>query len=298
MSEIVDIAADGVADGLHVVSEEALALEKTTRSFDRMSLAYLGLGLAAGAAAGAFVGFKVAYKKAELKYQEIAQEEIEGAREHYRAKERALDNVQGKPELEDIIRDRGYSTDTQPPMAVTPPEAVVEAAAEIAETGSSDPRPPVPVEPREQNVFQQKPPNPEELGEPEPQVVDEWDIEAERARRSSRRAYVIHRTEVAEEEDYDTMTYTYYEEDDVLCNEEDEVIPKDERDDMIGEANLNKFGHGSDDPSIVYIRNDKREIQFEVIRSPNSYAEEVHGFTPTDELRHQNRRERRSRHDE
>jgi len=46
----------------------------------------------------------------------------------------------------------------------------------------------------------------------------------------------------------------------------------------VGERNLNLFGHGSNDASVVYVRNDKLELIFEVVRSPNSFAEEVHGF--------------------
>jgi len=75
-TEIAEIAADGVADGMHIVSEEALAAERAVRGMNRTGLAYLGLGLVAGAAAGALVAFRIAYKQAETKYSEIAAEEI------------------------------------------------------------------------------------------------------------------------------------------------------------------------------------------------------------------------------
>jgi hypothetical protein len=45
---------------------------------------------------------------------------------------------------------------------------------------------------------------------------------------------------------------------------------------------LDRFGHGSNDPSIVYIRNDTLEIIYEVVKSPHYYAEEVHGFKHED----------------
>jgi hypothetical protein len=84
-------------------------------------------------------------------------------------------------------------------------------------------------------------------------------------------------------EGYDHVTLTYYEVDDVLCNERDEIVDPDrDRENLVGERNLNLFGHGSNDASIVYIRNDKLEIVFEVVKSPNSFAEEVHGFRHED----------------
>lgn len=247
-------------------------------------------GLVVGAALGGMVGYFLTRHRLESKYNQITEDEIAEMRQHYRDKELALENVQAKPELEEIIREKGYSN--QPPMAVTPPDAVVEAAEAAGETERSDPRPPVPVV-REENIFQQPEPTVEELGE--------WDYEKERSRRSGNRPYIIHIDEVRENEEYDNSTYTYYEEDDVLCDEQDNVIDKDERDILVGEANLNRFGHGSGDSHKVYIRNDKLEIQMEVILSPNSYAEEVHGFEPMppdEEIRHHYRRERRSLDDE
>jgi hypothetical protein len=59
----------------------------------------------------------------------------------------------------------------------------------------------------------------------------------------------------------------------------DEVIDPDNRDNLVGDKNLDRFGHGSNDAFIVYIRNDQLEIVYEVVLSPNSYAEEVHGFS-------------------
>ena len=244
---------------------------------------------AVGIGLGSALGYFIARRRLETKYNKITEDEIAEMRQHYRDKTVALENTAAKPELETLVREQGYSA--EPPMAVTPPEAVVERAETVKEEESTDPRPPVPVV-REENVFQQPEPTEAELGE--------WDYHKERTRRSPNRPYVVHIDEVRENEDYDSVTYTYYEEDDVLCNERDEVIDPRERDILIGEANLNRFGHGSGDPSIVYIRNDKLEMQMEVIRSPNNYAEEVHGFEPTppDELRHHYRRERHSQDDE
>jgi hypothetical protein len=234
----------------------------------------LGVG-AISAGIGAAAAYFLSKRQLQKKYAELAAEEVAGMRETYHAKTIALENTVDKPALAEIIKEQGYST--EPPMAVTPPDAVVEAA-EAAQEEEGDPRP----EAAEvaKNVFKEPKVTQEDLGMP--LVEDTWNDEKERARRSVHRPYVIHRDEVHENEDYDTTTYTYYEEDDVLCNERDEVISKEDRDDLVGEGNLNQFGHGSNDASIVYVRNDRLEMQMEIVRSPNSYAEEVHGFRHAD----------------
>ena len=284
-TEIAEIAADGVADGMHIVSEEALAAEKVVRAMDRSGLGYLGLGLAAGAAAGALIAFRIAYRKAELKYQEITEQEIAEMRQHYHDKVVAFESANGKADLEEIVKERGYSVEevsTEPPMAVTPPRSVIDSSQDVVDAEAEAHEPEEVVEdsePEVRNIFE------------DAKVDDAWDAERERRQRSPLSPYVIHRDEREEfAEHYDDVTFTYYEADDVLCNERDEVVDPDERDRLIGEANLEKFGRGSGDASIVYIRNDKLEMQFEVVRSPNSYAEEVHGFDPPPEIRHAHRR--------
>ncbi|HYQ97483.1 MAG TPA: YtxH domain-containing protein, partial [Candidatus Nitrosocosmicus sp.] len=237
---------DAIAEG----AKEQFRIQQS-KTMTRFGFGGLIVGVALGGAAGYFL----TRRRLETKYNKITEDEIAEMRQHYRDKTVALENTAGKPELESLVREQGYST--EPPMAVTPPDAVVERAETVAEEESSDPRPPVPVV-REENVFRQPEPTQEELG----MVEDNWDMVKERSRRTSNRPYVIHIDEVRESDEYDMVTYTYYEEDDVLCNELDEVIGKGiERETLIGEANLNRFGHGSGDPSKVYIRNDHLEMQ-------------------------------------
>lgn len=50
----------------------------------------------------------------------------------------------------------------------------------------------------------------------------------------------------------------------------------------IGVDNL-KFGCGSEDKNIVYIRNDSLEKEYEVARSSGTYAEEVAGLKHSDD---------------
>jgi len=262
----IDIAADVVGE----VAEQAGEAEAVIRSLNRVKVQYGLLGVAIGAAIGATTAFVIAYRKAETKYSKIADAEISEMREHYQAKGRALESEYAKRPVEDIVKDRGYSspeakTDIKPPMAVPPPDTVTEDEVDTPEKRQRVIENLDEAETRVKNVFE------------EAQPTHEWDWHEERKRRSPDNPYVVHYDERLEME-YEDVTLTYYEGDDVLCNERDEVIAIEERDELIGEGNLDRFGHGSNDVSVVYIRNDKLEILYEVVKSPNHYAEEVHGF--------------------
>lgn len=255
-------------------------------SFGKKRFAYLGIGLVVGGSVGAALGFLITRRVLETKYNQIAEEEILLMREHYQSKMVALENTVGKGKLEDIVEEQGYSAQTAPPMAVSPPTAVVEAAEEVQEEASNVVATPATEKPAEEvirNVFEEAAAS-----------NSEWDYHKELARRSPVRPYVIHLDE--RDGGYDEVSLTYYDVDDVLCNELDEVIGDSDRDRIVGEANLERFGHGSNDPNIVYIRNDKLEAQYEIVKSDSSYAEEVHGFEHADTRRH--RRERMSFDDE
>lgn len=295
-----------------VVDKIAEAMPDFVRALNKAKIQFTALGYALGAATGAVIAWHLAYTRAETKFSALADEEIAEMRKHYNEKIKAAEaQAQKLAPVKDIVTERGYTSDeegeenVQPPMAVAPPTEVVEAANETASEellrNPTVPKPPVPAidptplnEQHQRNVFRDS--------EESANVMDSWNYKEELRTRSPETPYVIHYDERYEFEGYSEMTLTYYEQDDVLCNERDEVIGKGpEREAMIGEANLNRFGHGSKDPSIVYIRNDKLELVLEVIRSPNSYAEEVHGFTHQDygdNLEKMRRRERESLDDD
>lgn len=242
-------------------------------------------GLLLGGALGYFITRRILEKK----YHDKVEQEVAEMQDYYKGKVVALDSAVRKTNLEDLVREKGYITEsTEPPMAITPPTAVVEAAE-----AAKDEEPlmvvpaeavediPPPVDEEVRNVFKDR----DKLAPPE----DGWDYHRELRNRSPIRPYVIHIDEKNERDTYAESTLTYYEEDDVLCDEKDDIIDSADRDRLIGEKNLEKFGHGSGDPSIVYIRNDALGIVYEVVLSPNSYAEEVHGLKHSDEPRRRQR---------
>jgi hypothetical protein len=270
-----DAATEIVADVAEEVADQATHIAEVSRGLAGRDVGLTFSGLLVGVGLGGALGYILTKRKLTVKYHQIAAEEVAEMRQHYNDKTMALENREEKTRLEEVIRDSGYSS--EPPMAVTPPTSVVDAARDLAEEEAPQTRvEEVDAEPEVRNIFHDN------------VVNDEWDYHRELAGRSPLRPYVIHRDERDEQTAYDSVTYTYYEEDDVLCNESDEPMSAEDRERVLGETNLNRFGHGSGDANIVYIRNDQLDMDCEVIRSPNSYTEEVCGFEP--EIRHADRR--------
>ena len=105
----------------------------------------------------------------------------------------------------------------------------------------------------------------------------DWNYPEEIQNRSEDRPYVIHQDEFKlGESGYDQTTYTYYAVDEVMV-EEGSRDPLTNVDFSVGLENL-KFGHGTDDIDVVFVRNDKLELEYEICRLHTSYEEEVVGL--------------------
>lgn len=216
-------------------------------------------GTLLGLAIGAGVSYLVTERRLRLKYQERAEDEIEQMREHFRNQLIARDKKPDAEELAKRVAELRYAS---------------EAEIKDAEPGPGDLNVQKPDE--VSNVFQRQLRDRLDTEKP---ADDGWDYEVEVASRTPERPYIIHVDEREDEEVevYEEITLTYYELDDVICDHEDKVV--EDRYMVIGdEIVLTKFGHGSRDKNIVYIRNDRLGIVIELIKSENSYAEEVHGF--------------------
>lgn len=204
----------------------------------------------AGSGLGTFVGYRLADRKLRKEYERIAEDEIDQMRTHFRQQMVAREE---KPDLSDLAKrtaELGYSENSDTPA---PPGEVN-----------------TPVVPEDvRNVFE----------DTAKDAAEGWDYEVELASRMEDKPYVIHYDE-REEKEYEEITLTYYAGDDVLCDENDKVV--DSPDFLVGAANLDKFGHGSNDKNVVYVRNESLTIDIEVVRSDKTYAEEVHGFKHED----------------
>lgn len=227
-------------------------------------------GVVAGAALGGAIAHVVTKRKLETRYQQFADEEIRGMRAYYLEKEEELIETQRelvnqpKKDLDELIKEAGYKIDTKyTPEEVKAISDVVEEEEDVSEVVAGI-----------HTVF------------PEDSELPKWDYTEEQKKRDFSRPYIIHKNEFQEGvsavdpqvEDYNQQTLTYFEEDDVLADERDTVIDPQQRDLLVGEANLQRFGHGSEDPNVVYVRNNKLAMDIEILRSEGSYAKEVHGF--------------------
>jgi hypothetical protein len=244
---------------------------------------------------GAGVGFGAGYLVFKKKFEKISEQEIESVRQAY------AKNAQPKPDLEKLRR-----TNYVPP--VTSEEAQEQAhilATYDSETPETDAdafrrahgRVPTtselismgngtPVEEAvirnpndtddnnivESNVFD----NPELL-EPDPEDIGEGEDEI--PPRSAERPYVIEAAEwYTNQTNYDQISLTYWADDDVLADVNKRMITDIEG--VVGATNLHRFGFQSNDPDIVYVRNDRLKADYEITKDERNYAEIVHGVDP------------------
>lgn len=117
----------------------------------------------------------------------------------------------------------------------------------------------------------------------------EWDLEKEIKNRTSEAPYILHKDEFYSDElGYHQSTLTYYAGDNIMVDQENTPIYN--FDQLTGPLN---FGHGSGDPNVVYVRNDKNKAEYEIIYDQGHYAVEVLGMEMED-----NERARDIRHSE
>lgn len=236
----------------------------------------LALGLGIGLATGLFV----AKKRIESKYLAISSKEIAEAKEFYSVlhkkgdfatPESAVeilglsDDVEAIQKFQGDVADateairRYQGEDEQPEHHVEIQSVSIDAVA-TPHNG--------PIEVVKHNIFT----------DAEVDVVeDDFDYKEELKHRGEVEPYIISHDEFMEGESENTqVTLTYYEGDEVLTDEKDQPIP--DVDETVGEDNIQRFGYGSKDPKIVYIRNPRLDIDFEVVQSQGKYTEEVLGF--------------------
>lgn len=103
---------------------------------------------------------------------------------------------------------------------------------------------------------------------------DQWVYEDELSAREGKEMYVIHHDEfMGNEQDYNQETLTFYAGDDIVADQEDKPIYN--YSGLMGDL---KFGHGSGDVNVVYIRNDVIRMEWEVLKSEGSFETEVLGL--------------------
>jgi hypothetical protein len=107
-----------------------------------------------------------------------------------------------------------------------------------------------------------------------PTEEDHWDYEEEEQNRGNPEVpYIIHVDEYfANEKDYQQSTLQYYQGDNIICDETDVPLYNPEK--IVGKL---MFGHGSNDPNICYVRNEKLEMEWEILLDHGHFQTEVLG---------------------
>lgn len=244
-------------------------------------------------AVGAGTGYGVAYFTVKKKYAAYAAEEIESVRAAY------AKAPLPKPDLKDlaakqttvveadvvvtpgvIITREGYSSenDETDADAFRRAHGRVPTTYELIQMGNG-------VEPSdaiqdrndgpdeagivEGNIFDTPQPDPEELG----LSLDDLDMPP----RDPDRPYPISAAEWFQNEtNYDQITLVYWADDDVLVDDNNGIIRDTDR--VVGNVNLqNRFGFLSDDPDIVYVRNERLKADYEITKDERNFGEVVHG---------------------
>lgn len=251
--------------------------------------------------AGAGVGFGAGYFVAKKKFARYAEEEIESVREAYF---KSANNATAKPDLDkvaelarkrkeqefnvtvieseqimaDVISSERYSggVDETDAEVFRRSNGRVPTTYELIQMGlgveAEDIRDPTDHDDAllpEGNIFDDPQPNPEDIG----------DGVEERSARDKTRPYVIEAAEwYTNDTDYDQITLTYWADDDVLADDAERVVM--DVDTIVGGTNLHRFGFQSDNPDIVYVRNDRLRADYEISKDERNYAEVVHGIDP------------------
>lgn len=214
----------------------------------------------AGVVLGASVSYFVTRRYLEKKYTEYAEAEIEEIRELYFEKARKERNGTAeqapKPNLSQLMVDLEYRTAIDSEKLERGPEPKLLRPDEPTPEDDAALR---------RNTFEWQ--------------GGSWNWDAENALRESIDAgvpYVIHRDEFFKNENgWDQVHYTYYEKDDILADELD--APADDQAALVGLENLTKFGHGSFDPNMVYVRNPELEIEIAIVHSDESFENDQQG---------------------
>lgn len=108
-------------------------------------------------------------------------------------------------------------------------------------------------------------------------VIDQNVFETKRSEDSP---YIISQEEFLENDgDFEQSTLTWYSGDEQLTDERDLLLEN--YADVVGVDFKVSFGEGSSDERIVHIRNEKLHMDFEVVKSDGSYAQEVMGIEET-----------------
>jgi len=224
---------------------------------------------AAGLLVGSGATYFIANKYFEKKYRDLAEEEIAAVRAAY--EEVAKNKTERTPDekvqdamadLEEAELQRTMAEHEAQAHRETPPtDEELEEAARLAAKYDT---------PGQYGHS----PHRDYTQDPDAEDPTQWD-------RTQNKPYVITVDEfMMDNREWDKVSLTYYSDDDTLADEDDQGVP--DIDACIDLANLAHFGVGSNDPAVMHIRNELKEIDFEVTRVEGSYSKIIMGIDKWD----------------
>jgi hypothetical protein len=290
LEKVADVLPEALDKSVNVTAEVTRKGVRALRDPRKVTI-ILGISFAIVGAGVGYLTYKGLKKRLEKEFDARVDHEVESMRDFYQRKYRdgkfatpqstadalgaqtqveAQEAAEAIEALEDYQNGRPQQPTKPEPVAYDKVEVVEEAVLKGVAITADGVGTEVTVEPKDipttRNVFVDG-----------AELKDEnWDAEAEEARRDPAIPYVISHTEFMENTyEHDQATLTYYEGDDVLCEGDGSVIFETEK--IVGD-NLGRFGHGSGQPNIVYIRNEVTEADYEVVRNTGEYTDIVHGL--------------------
>lgn len=237
-----------------------------------------------GVTVGALVSYYFTQKSLETKYDERADREIAEVKEHYKILHKKDYNSPSdyiRKNYSQAIDEYGLGEEAIEKLADYLGGAVPvpkEATEEPVHRNAFDLSEEQPEEDREDSEFV-VPPLSHPYGDYEDPMDDpDWVVDYEK--RSPEEPYIISEDEFSmERKEYDKVTLGYFTVDDTLCDEND--VPIDDIERVVGRDALSNFGRYSRNPDIVYVRNEFLEIDYEIMRDEQSYEEVILGVRPT-----------------
>lgn len=224
-----------------------------------------------GLVLGGVLGFVVTQRVLSAKYAEIAQTEIDSVKDHYKLIRDTSNRVEDilvrgtLSEMDEHTITKAVNQTLRVQLGYSTPEDEEDVIDE--EPSASEVRPER--ESRKMTIEEA-----EDINTLDPEFQQMLES------RSDSEPYILTVDEFMENDlSHVTESLVYYEGDDTLVDEREQVIP--EVGELIGHDALTKFGKYSKDKNIVYVRNVRKEMDFEIARDERSYIEAVAGFRPS-----------------
>lgn len=309
LEKVADVVPEVLDKGVHVVAE---GTRRGVRVFQNPRALILTTTLA-GAIIGAGLGVaayflqkKAIEKKLRAEMEAELEKQIEGMRLFYEKRatpkqpfsspEEAAKTLI-KPSAEEVLVSDAvralneYEGDQPPPGIISEEDDPRQGANQRVRYDKAIKR--GPVIPASETAVQESKDNAAALEEVVKNVfvehadLDGWHQEAEESVRNPMSPYIISHDEYMENAyEHEQNSLTYYQGDDILADEREVHI--DEVEATIGMQNM-RFGHGSRDSNIVYVRNERLEVDFEVTLNEGKYVDAVETFlehSDTPRIRH------------